>query len=598
MSTKTMKKRVALVAASTLVAGFLSLVTVPTANAVGTSTVFSDDYTVSATPSVGNVGVCYVATQANTHTANTAATTEENALNITEMLSTGSLTLGEYGNAVAPMTAAGDETRFAISGPAYWDTFTANADGATPSLSADGKTFTFTFGEATSTDEPPSAIVLKPTGVGTIQVTISHYDHSQVLDSDGGVNVAKILTIKSVATCGSGSVSLSDSFVQIVPAASSGAAATTNITATDQGGTQPLDRAANGGSAYVRVDMYDSNDVALANGAATGTLTAEVSSGAFIGAAAVGTTNVAFSTDKSTFFQVTQATANTAWTGTITIKIDGVLVATRSAKIVGAPASIVVSGLDIRAQGAADAQGGDYVVLDAAGNETATAITGWVTFTDAQTKVITAGSSSRTPSQTAANTALGTTKGQFNYACKASGPGAVATGVALKYTNSALASITSPVFNITCGEAVYTYSASLDKASYVPGDIAKLTITGKGEYGSPVFDGETLGTAAAVPTIAGSQMTVVGAVSHADTFLAGVKTYTFTVGSTEGSYNMVVDLPEFNDVSTPQAAVTVPYKVAATTASVSNADVLKSIVALIASINKQIQALQKLILKR
>jgi hypothetical protein len=41
----------------------------------------------------------------------------------------------------------------------------------------------------------------------------------------------------------------------------------------------------------------------------------------------------------------------------------------------------------------------------------------------------------------------------------------------------------------------------------------------------------------------------------------------------------------------------VSYKVAGTGA-VSNADVLKSIVALIASINKQIQALQKLILKR
>jgi hypothetical protein len=36
----------------------------------------------------------------------------------------------------------------------------------------------------------------------------------------------------------------------------------------------------------------------------------------------------------------------------------------------------------------------------------------------------------------------------------------------------------------------------------------------------------------------------------------------------------------------------------ASTGAVSNADVLKSIVSLIASINKQIQALQKLILKR
>jgi len=43
---------------------------------------------------------------------------------------------------------------------------------------------------------------------------------------------------------------------------------------------------------------------------------------------------------------------------------------------------------------------------------------------------------------------------------------------------------------------------------------------------------------------------------------------------------------------------TVAYKVASGTTAVSNADVLKSIVSLIATINKQIQALQKLILKR
>jgi hypothetical protein len=48
------------------------------------------------------------------------------------------------------------------------------------------------------------------------------------------------------------------------------------------------------------------------------------------------------------------------------------------------------------------------------------------------------------------------------------------------------------------------------------------------------------------------------------------------------------------------AAVTATptYKVATGGDTTSNADVLKSIVALIASINKQIQALQKLILKR
>jgi hypothetical protein len=53
-----------------------------------------------------------------------------------------------------------------------------------------------------------------------------------------------------------------------------------------------------------------------------------------------------------------------------------------------------------------------------------------------------------------------------------------------------------------------------------------------------------------------------------------------------------------NSSAVTQGAVTVPYKIAGTTATVTNADVLKSIVSLIASINKQIQALQKLILRR
>ena len=94
-------------------------------------------------------------------------------------------------------------------------------------------------------------------------------------------------------------------------------------------------------------------------------------------------------------------------------------------------------------------------------------------------------------------------------------------------------------------------------------------------------------------------MTAVTAPSNGDTFTSGVKTYKFVVGSTTGSYNMVVDLPAINSVSTVgAAAVTIPYKITASTTEVSNADVLKSIVSLIASINKQIQALQKLILAR
>jgi hypothetical protein len=61
------------------------------------------------------------------------------------------------------------------------------------------------------------------------------------------------------------------------------------------------------------------------------------------------------------------------------------------------------------------------------------------------------------------------------------------------------------------------------------------------------------------------------------------------VGTSEGAF--VGSFKTTGSVDT--AAKTVQYKVAATTAAVTNAEVLAAIVKLIASINKQIRALQK-----
>jgi len=58
-----------------------------------------------------------------------------------------------------------------------------------------------------------------------------------------------------------------------------------------------------------------------------------------------------------------------------------------------------------------------------------------------------------------------------------------------------------------------------------------------------------------------------------------------------------VDLPDLNNVTYGQESITVAYKIAGS-GGVSNADVLKAIVSLIASINKQIAALQKALLRR
>ena len=84
------------------------------------------------------------------------------------------------------------------------------------------------------------------------------------------------------------------------------------------------------------------------------------------------------------------------------------------------------------------------------------------------------------------------------------------------------------------------------------------------------------------------------AVTKADGSIA----YTFTVGTTSGvtagTYTGVVnyDSPAGGEKSTPT------YKISTGSSDVTFTEVLKSVVALIASINKQIQALQKLILNR
>jgi hypothetical protein len=59
-----------------------------------------------------------------------------------------------------------------------------------------------------------------------------------------------------------------------------------------------------------------------------------------------------------------------------------------------------------------------------------------------------------------------------------------------------------------------------------------------------------------------------------------------------------VSVPLINALLLGGANQTVAYKVVAPSTGVSNADVLKAIVSLIASINKQIAALQKALLKK
>ena len=94
--------------------------------------------------------------------------------------------------------------------------------------------------------------------------------------------------------------------------------------------------------------------------------------------------------------------------------------------------------------------------------------------------------------------------------------------------------------------------------------------------------------------IAITGMTPVTAPATTDAFSGGELVYTFKVDNEAGNYVASVYLV----ADTQTAAAVQKVTITAQAGGVSNADVLKAIVSLIASINKQIAALQKALLKK
>jgi len=141
---------------------------------------------------------------------------------------------------------------------------------------------------------------------------------------------------------------------------------------------------------------------------------------------------------------------------------------------------------------------------------------------------------------------------------------------------------------------MYTYEASLDKATYQKGEVAVLTIKAKDITGALTHDWMTLGDEDYPLQISVNGMTAVATPTDVDTFTDGVKTYSYAVGTTSGNYVASVSLPIAGSGQDP---VTIKYSIASE-GGVSNAEVLAAIVKLIASINKQIAQLQKQLKKK
>jgi len=535
MSTKTLRKRIALVAVSAMGFGLLS--TVAAYAGAGAMTVA----TTAAAGTYGKVGSAVTTANAQTISITTA----------------GKVTFTFDGSASgAHVNLSGTCKVSSVSGTGP----TVNS-GAT-SVTADG------------TNNP--TVEVSPTAAGTCVVKA----YAAASES----STADKLTITVLATTTVGAFSADKSYGQVVSTAASGAVSSNADTA---GAYKVI----NGGEGILAFSINDGNGTAMPT---TTTVTASATNGALVSFTAGAEVGPSVSKSYGGTYEnvyVAQGASNTAYDTVVTISVDGVTWVTRAFQLQGDVTAINLSGPTVGSLSGSD---GVYYMsaTDTLGHLIAskTPSVGSTVLNSSVTAVSTSNASSA--SDVVSNT----------FTCSTiSG----STKLKVTFTNAALVKVTSNEITLKCGGNPYTWTAKLDKSTYKPGEIATLTIAALDSKGNAVNAAATLGTASTYPVaISGAQLTPIQTPTNSDTFSTtdGAKTYKFSVGTTEGSYNLVVDLPKWeggaNSSSSSQAAAAIAYTVASGSTSVTNAEVLAAIVKLIASINKQIAALQKALTKK
>jgi len=609
MSTKTISKRVALATVVALGAGVLSLVSVSSASATANNAVgVAGPTAVSGTLNVATInsatGQAVVASTGETDFStgllamgDTVAGTTQTAT----LLSTGTIVVYSAGLGATTSTAS-----FTVTGGTIVNTY-ANGS-ATTVLNASSTVFT------QSNHASAVSIAVKP-NAGVSTVTIGLYNASVTGNTAAAANASPTSgtlngqVVVSLATSSvSGVVSQTKSGVFYFAGGSSGV--TSDVTSlTPAPGTSNWKT-----SQYASLVVKDAYSVAIA---ASGFVAATATNGALVKLTASGSASATSATATSDYYATSSGAgangvsltvtdpSNAPLSTTVTLSYNGVVIGTKSFTFLGDVAKVTLSSAGNGSTGQSTAVKGNSFTIafaDSAGNavypDGSTAYTQYI--------VKNANSAGTGLSFTASNITQwpnSTTAGAGTYGC---GSVNVTGQLIVDYTNTAGSIITSNALPVSCSGAPVTYSAKLDKAKYAPGDIATLTVTFKDSTGAlaadltagqtgAITDGTTT-TSVNVPSIAGSQLTSVVAPSKSDSTTNGVATYKFIVGTTAGSYQAVVDFPRIDSATTPQSAQTVSYSVVDGSTSLN--DVLKGIVSLIASINKQIAALAKLVTKK
>lgn len=565
MSTKTLRKRIALVAVSAVSFGLLSSVaanaTVAGADTIWVATTASTTGSAVLSASGGAVGtdssVGFVA-------ATTAGTVNNNGQYVSAGGSGIATVLSNAQLAIEATSGSSNDLALVATG----GTFASGAKTSGPIQYSSDLSTIASSGTGTSI----AASVSPSSGVTQFQVAAYEGTGVALTTPTNGTLIGR--WIFNVVAAGTGNTISVSKSVLAVDTSSSFA------NTVDQAAGFTV---ANGSSGYIAFVPKDAYGVTLTGSAHAFQVSAT-------GGALVGfnnnpypTTSSAVYTTVPTGIYVNQPVANVGLSTVVTVTVDGTVVGSKSITFLGDLAKIVATPLGIAQKGSVAFVNElvTYKAYDAAGNRlnlpgSSISIKG----TDA---VINTGTV-----ETGTTTSV---TGVVGYNAATYGTN---TTLYLSATNNAGATISSNVFSLSSAGDAYTYTAKLDKSVYHMGDIATLTISTYDSKGNAADDITPLGTNTYKPSIAGNYLTAVSAPLYTDLTTNGVITYQFIVGNTAGTYSMAVDLPLLtnpaaNATDTPK---TIGYSIASD-GSVSNADVLSAIVKLIASINKQIAALQK-----
>jgi len=622
MSKSTLRKRISLVAITALTAGVLSVATSPVASAthlpvgatntdaaIGTPNASMMTASINSGQPTGTVATLLDGTTATSKGLlykDTSSGLAQSAV----VLTGGSLSF------YAEVTTA---AAFSATGGTFSGSRTLTEASITETYNSSNTVTVFpilTSGTATMA----ATLWTAPTTAGTYTVSLLS---GFVTDSTGASSVPTtsslpstlnaFITVSVVAATSGGSYSASTSICRVSPVG----AAESYLGAAVVDSTAIF---ANGTAAYINFDLNDAYGANLDAGNITVTATngalVNVVNGSASVLAGTTTTDILPSDGTADTVRVDQGTAGAPVTTTVTISYNSTVVCTKTISIRGAVAKLTVENIGTQALNAASTANGaqwmaqqttvrtdgqfTVVATDSAGNvvDTTTTIGTYAAATGSTSTLIPA-----ITVNTRSSTSTATSASRYNFGGFSCGATAGEASVKITFTDSATAKVTtSDAFTARCAGGADTYTVSLDKASYKQGDLAKATVKFLDSKGFKANNMSGVGANTwNLPYMTAVDSTIaagVGASSQTVTAANGEIVYTFAVGTTTaavaGTYTGLAsyDGPANGVKATPT------YTLSTGGDTTTNADVLKSIVALIASINKQIQALQKLILQR